>query len=281
VLLVLGGILGILYLWRRWRTASQPSEPDIEPLTPTHAAPDTGLRQFPEVIEPYEGEVASPSSRYGTSSSQEAILYEEVDVLDDDSLDDELDLEEPEIEDAETETGQEVVGPGVSRQFPRPGLQPEQVEKAAVVAAVASAGGMTRVGEYRAHYEMGTSDYDEAFDIFDTNGAYIGQCGLELVDPVGKTKDQAAALQVWLWDTNDPDTKVKVLMSEGAYRDTALRDQLAADHEVMPVGQGSEFDLRSYNLLLKGIVDKVEYAEQEPMGSIFSEMQTRLAVYLK
>jgi hypothetical protein len=31
---------------------------------------------------------------------------------------------------------------------------------------------------------------------------------------------------------------------------------------------------------LKGIVDKLEYAEQEPAGAIFSELQARIAVYL-
>ena len=86
---------------------------------------------------------------------------------------------------------------------------------------------------------------------------------------------------MWLWDTKDPDTQVKVLMSEAAYRDTALRDQLAGEHPAMSIRAGSEFELESHNLLLRGRVEKLEYAEQEPVGGIFAELALRMAVYQK
>jgi hypothetical protein len=199
--------------------------------------------------------------------AEQAVVYEEVDDLEQATYHEEPGPEETAAEGGET---------GVEQEFARPEAAP-----AAAASAATAAGAMTKVGEWQAQYELGASDYDEAFDIFDMNGAYIGQCGLELVDPVGRAHDQAAALQVWLWDTNDPDTKVKVLMSEGAYRDTGMRDQLAGEHEVMPIRVGTEFELRSYNLLLKGVVDRIGYAEQEPVGAIFSELQARMAVYLK
>ena len=135
--------------------------------------------------------------------------------------------------------------------------------------------------EFRAVYQMGEPDYDEAFDVADSSGAHLGQCGLELTEPVGKAHDQAAALQVWLWDTNDPDTKVRVLMSEGAYRDTALRAHLAAEHQAIPVRQGTEFELESYKLLLRGAVEKIDYADQDPPNGIFAEIRVRLQVYQK
>jgi hypothetical protein len=166
------------------------------------------------------------------------------------------------------------------RRFPRPGATVVAAQSG-VTATAASVAGMTREGEYRSLYQMGESDYDEAFDIHDTGGVYVGQCGVELVDPIGRTHDQAAALQVWLWDTNDPDTKVKVLMSEGAYRDASLRSQLAGEHTVLPVRAGTEFELVSYNLLLKGVVERIDYAEQEPMGGVFAELGLRLAVYMR
>ncbi len=140
---------------------------------------------------------------------------------------------------------------------------------------------LSKVGEYRAVYQMGEPDYDEAFDISDSSGAYVGQCGLELNDPIGRGHDQAAALQVWLWDTNDPDTRVKVLMSEGAYRDTGLRDQLKGEHEAIQVRPGTEFELESYNLVLRGAVERLEYAEQEPLSGIFAELAVRMQVFRK
>jgi hypothetical protein len=278
VLLVLGGILGIIYLWRRWQSSSQPSQPAIEELTPQPTVRDTGMRPFPEMADASgdQGErVAAGPAWPRTGPAREVIVYEDEDIFEQEAYEAVPAPGEAATEGGELEAEPDLAQPAASRQAARPEAAP------VVTAPVATAAGvMTKVGEWQAQYELGASDYDEAFDIYDTNGAYIGQCGLELVDPVGRAHDQAAALQVWLWDTNDPDTKVKVLMSEGAYRDAAMRDQLAGEHEVVPIRAGTGFELRSYNLLLKGIVDKIEYAEQEPAGAIFSELQARIAVYL-
>jgi len=158
--------------------------------------------------------------------------------------------------------------------------------RAPAVAATTGAGAETvagaptvKVGEFTATYLAGETDYDEAFDITDASGAYIGQCGVTLSDPIGRSHDQAAALQVWLWDTNDPDTKVKVLMSEGAYRDTVLRDQLAGDQPATSIKPGSEFELSSYKLALRGVVEKLEYTEGELAYGIFSDVVLRLQAY--
>jgi hypothetical protein len=151
--------------------------------------------------------------------------------------------------------------------------------------------GMTRAGvdggaeraaklnEFTASYHAGEPDYDEAFDIKDANGAVVGQCGLSLMMPVGRGNDQAAALQVWLWEERDQYTQVKVLISEGAYRDTSLRSQLAEDHPALQVRPGVEFELESYTLRLHGTVDKVSYLDQEPYNQMFELLVARLQVY--
>ncbi|MCX7673290.1 MAG: hypothetical protein N2Z63_06810 [Thiobacillaceae bacterium] len=109
----------------------------------------------------------------------------------------------------------------------------------------------------------------------------MGQCGLQLNDPVGPRRDQAVALQAWLWDSSDPDTKVKVLMGEGAYRDTALRSEQAGGHEVIQVRPGAEFTLESHDLLLRGKVERISYAEQEPYRGVFAELQVNFQVFRK
>ena len=43
-------------------------------------------------------------------------------------------------------------------------------------------------------FHMGEPDYDEAFDINDPTDGYMGQCGLQLNEPVGRNRDQAVAL---------------------------------------------------------------------------------------
>ncbi len=138
-----------------------------------------------------------------------------------------------------------------------------------------------RVITFRALYQMGEAGYDEGFDINDARGEYLGQCGLALNDPVGRSHDQAAALQAWLWDQRDPDTKLKVLMSEGAYRDTAMREQLKGEHEAIPVRAGTEFTLETHTLILHGTVERVEYADVDPPFTIFAELMVRFQVAQK
>ncbi len=130
--------------------------------------------------------------------------------------------------------------------------------------------------ENTAVYQMGEPDYDEAFDINDPVDGYMGQCGLQLIEPFGRDRDQAVALQVWLWDSSDPDTQTLVLMSEGAYRDTALRSQYSGEHEAISVRPGTEFELTSHDLLLRGRVEKVSYAEAEPVRGVFADLQVKL-----
>lgn len=139
---------------------------------------------------------------------------------------------------------------------------------------------LTRLGDFIAVYQ-GEGDYDEAFDINDPIDGYMGQCGLQLNDPVGRDRDQAVALQAWLWDSSDPDTRVKVLMSEGAYRDTSLRSEQAGEHEALPVRPGTEFALETHDLLLRGVVEQVSYTEQEPYRGVFAELRLKLEAYRK
>jgi hypothetical protein len=157
--------------------------------------------------------------------------------------------------------------------------EPPRSEAPAARPAPASAGSLKKLVESTAVYQMGEPDYDEAFDISDPSDGFMGQFGLQLIEPFGRERDQAVALQVWLWDSSDPDTQAMVLMSEGAYRDTALRSQHAGEHQALSVRPGAEFELASHDLLLKGRVEKVSYAEAEPPRGIFADLHVKLTVY--
>jgi len=148
-------------------------------------------------------------------------------------------------------------------------------------ASTVSAPSLVKLSEEVAVYQMGEPDYDEAFDINDPVAGYLGECGLQSNELVGRNRDQAVALRVWLYDQRDSSTQLKVLMSEGAYRDTALRSQQAGGNEVLQVRQGTEFELESHDLLLRGRVEKIDYADQEPYRGVFAELQVRMQVYRK
>ncbi len=281
VLLVLLGILLIAVLWRRWR-AAQDRRQGIgigdSPLTvlpepverwSVSGVADDAKSTWPDA-DPDEPAGSQPAVRPGWAPAAPGT----------DATRQRDDLPSPAssapaVQPLPAPVGQGTAAPKGANVEPgwRPG--------APAAPKPAVDGTPVKIGEFLAAYHMGEPDYDEAFDIHDSAGQYVGQCGLGLTTPVGRANDQAAALQVWLWDTNDPDTKVQVLMSEGAYRDTGLRDQLAGEHAATPVRARSEFQLETYNLLLSGVIENVEYADQEPANGIFAELVVRLRAYKK
>ena len=291
VILVLVGLAVILWLWNRWRSAkgknpfgpasggSPPGAQGRSAQFPASAssAPSTGSSDARKEDNSAKLEASlakSGSSDWEEVASATAVSVSAVDVPSAASPDGTLA--------AKQTSPAPAVAPVASVPLAKPAKPAASIDASPRPSAPSgSSRAPVMAREFRAVYQMGEPDYDEAFDVADSSGAHLGQCGLELTEPVGRAHDQAAALQVWLWDTNDPDTKVKVLMSEGAYRDTALRAQLAAEHQAIPVREGTEFELESYKLLLRGAVEKIDYADQELPNGIFAEIRVRLQVYQK
>lgn len=267
VLLALGALVLIVYLFRKWRAArevedSGPLGADYSTLTPpTTAAAAVAAEQEkarPLSTASYQWEEATPPA---------AQVARPIRGLDDDGL--------------EPPAGRPVSTPRPVGPVPPP-AEPSDVRGQPAgpsVPPARSTAGMPVLVENTAIYQMGEPDYDEAFDINDPVDGYMGQCGLQLIEPFGRERDQAVALQVWLWDSSDPDTQTLVLMSEGAYRDTALRSQYSGEHQALSVRPGTEFELASHDLLLRGRVEKVSYAEAEPLRGVFADLQVKMTVY--
>jgi hypothetical protein len=282
VLLFLGGLALLVFLYRRWRAAQAArGGPAIDRSVIREGAPERPPAQITE-----EARRAWPGAR--REELQEPLPA----------------MEWPEREAEEGAAGEEAIPPDFMApdttagqpqrrtpeyRVPSAGVTPPPPPRAAeptrrppAPGVVPPGGQPVKLGEWRATYHTGESDYSEAFDINDTDGAYVGYCAMDLMKPVGRNHDQAAALEVSLWDSNDPDTRVAAVMSEGAYRDTATRDQLAGSGQSVVVAKpGAEFTLETYKLLLRGTVDKVSYAEGELPNSIFAELAVRMGVYRK
>ncbi len=277
LLLVALGVALFWWLFRWWRKYQQQSAKPL--LSPE---PQRGARGLPEEPVSRADEVAAevkarwpeeqPPLRTTPAASREPAPSRAVEV--------EPDLEtytrsRPSSPPPRAEPPTAAVPPAPARPS-----EPKRPPLTLRPAPPVSPSGLKKLGEYTAIYQ-GESDYDEAFDINDPVEGYMGQCGLQLNEPVGPRRDQAVALQAWLWDSSDPDTRTKVLMSEGAYRDTALRSEQAGEHEVVQVRPGAEFTLESHDLLLKGRVDRLSYAEQEPYRGVFAELQVNFQVFRK
>ena len=274
IVLILGGIVALTYLFRRWRAARSlrtgPAIAGVPQATSAPRSPDEIAQQEKAEWPPQSASQPAAAAAL-TGVDSESYFYETEDGL----------RAEPAAFGAPLETPPPVQPPPPERpSYVPPAPEPvRRAPTAAVVVAMGTKPAGTQVSDFMAAFHMGEPDYDEAFDINDPTDGYMGQCGLQLSEQTGRNRDQAVALQAWLWDSSDPDTQTKVLMGDGAYRDTALRSQYAGQHEVIPVRAGTEFELQSHDLLLRGRVEKAEFTEQEPTRGVFAELQVRMQVY--
>ncbi len=272
VLLVLVGLAGAAYLFNRWRSArSRQAGPVLGGAT-GHAAP---------TAESSASDLATGAPSPSTSGGREAMGDAGQASAGGPPLADEGESQFYVVEPGGGETSP--AGVAASEEVHRSTAKPVTSEAtprtpAAVPGQVPS---LVKLADELAIYQMGEPDYDEAFDINDASAGYMGECGLQSNDLVGRDRDQAVALRVWLYDQRDSSTQLKVLMSDGAYRDTALRSQQMGGHEVLQVRPGLEFELESHDLMLRGRVEKVDYTDQEPYRGVFAELQVRLQVYRK
>lgn len=272
VVLALAALVVLIYLFRRWRSAQvgESAGRDEAPfdVVESHAAAAAAAEQEkarwarPETStrddwRPIPGSIDTSARSW----RDEAVATES-----------EAPTQEPRSEMPLRPVGPSPYAPGWTEPAEPPRATPS-------TPAASSVPTLQKLSENMAVYQMGEPDYDEAFDINDPVDGYMGQCGLQLIEPFGRERDQAVALQVWLWDSSDPDTQALVLMSEGAYRDTSLRSEHEGEHGALSVKPGTEFELHSHDLLLRGRVEKVTYAEAEPPRGIFADLHVKLTVY--
>jgi hypothetical protein len=131
-------------------------------------------------------------------------------------------------------------------------------------------------GHWITTYRMGESAYDESFPIETAGGEYLGECGVgisELLD----APEKVTAFEVWLFDKSDIRTITRVLLSEHAFYDEALRAKLATKGEVMLAEVGVPIVLDTTNLQVQAKVTDLQYGTAgDPANSVFSTLTIEL-----
>ena len=99
--------------------------------------------------------------------------------------------------------------------------------------------GSPPVAQFMTTYVLGDDLYDDSFSIDAPDGSFLGECGLGISETIGVgDPKKVMAFEVWLFDKNDIRTVTKVLMSEHAFRDEALKSRLAAKGEPVLIKAG-------------------------------------------
>jgi len=139
------------------------------------------------------------------------------------------------------------------------------------------------LGHFVASYVSGQDSYDQSFSIESPSGEFLGECGMGISEiiSVGPPAN-VIAFEIWLFDKNDIRTVTKVLMSNYAYNDDALRAKLAPKGEAVLVQPGKMVVLETASLRINAVISEMEYGDAAaPPQSHFSKLTVSLTPSLR
>ncbi|MDP2964474.1 MAG: hypothetical protein Q8N39_00385 [Pelolinea sp.] len=139
------------------------------------------------------------------------------------------------------------------------------------------------LSQFMTTYRQNDDLYDDSFSIDSINGEFLGECGVGIAETIGVGEPKkVTALEVWLFDKNDIQTVTKVLMSEHANNDPAIRQRLLSKGEPIVVEPGMRFVMETASLQLEAkIVDMVYARGPLPENSYFSRLTLEISVWAK
>jgi hypothetical protein len=139
------------------------------------------------------------------------------------------------------------------------------------------------VSQHMSIYILGNDLYDDSFAIETPEGAFLGECGSGISETIGVgSPKKVTAAEVWLFDKNDIRTVTKVLMSEHAFKDQALRSKLAPKGDAVMVAPGAITSLETQTLRVQIRVVDLQYGEGSlPPNSFFERLTVEIAAWPK
>ena len=143
------------------------------------------------------------------------------------------------------------------------------------------------LGQFVTTYTLGDDGYDTSFNIETPAGEFYGACGVGFSEVIGEgAPDKVTAFEVWLFDKTDPNnvqTVTKVLMSEHAYGDEALREKMKDRGEAVLVERGRNITIEGVGLQLRAQIVDFAYGVSPdlPPNSFFERLTTELTPRMK
>lgn len=134
-----------------------------------------------------------------------------------------------------------------------------------------------------AGYTLGDDFFNPSFSI-EKGTDFLGECGVDISECLGAGKPkQVTALEVWLFDKSDIRTITKVVASEYAYSDSALKSKLEAKGEILLAKPGMEIVLETTALRVRATLKELEFAtgDDMPRDSVLQKMSLEIRAWLK
>jgi hypothetical protein len=129
---------------------------------------------------------------------------------------------------------------------------------------------------------MGDDLYDDSFSVETASGEFLGETGAGISETMGVgDPKKVTAIEAWLFDKNDIRTVTKVMMSEHAYHDEAIRAKLAPKGEAVLVEPNTIITLNTRTLRVQARVVDLAYGPPGPLpeNSYFERLTIELAAW--
>ncbi|MEZ4643511.1 MAG: hypothetical protein R3E31_12400 [Chloroflexota bacterium] len=153
---------------------------------------------------------------------------------------------------------------------------------------VASAGAANAtavpIARFRTTYTRGHDAYDDSFSIENASGDFLGECGVGISESLGSDAPKnVTAFEVWLFDKNDIRTITKVVMSDHAFFDDAIKAKLATKGEQVLAREGETIVLETASLIINAEVMDMQYGAGGtlPPQSHFETVTFELSAWAK
>ena len=165
------------------------------------------------------------------------------------------------------------------------GRSPFARSSAAPAAAAATTEPLTvPIARFRTAYTRGHDTYDDSFSIENAGGDFLGECGVGISEIIGaSTPKNVTAFEVWLFDKNDIRTITKVIMSDHAFFDEALKAKLAPKGEPVLARENETIVLETATLIINAEITEMDYGENSDMpdASYFDRFTIELSAWTK
>ena len=139
------------------------------------------------------------------------------------------------------------------------------------------------IARFRTTYVLGHDTYDDSFSIENSSGDFLGECGVSIAESLGtEAPKNVTAFEVWLFDKNDIRTITKVIMSDHAFFDDALKAKLAPKGEPVLARESETLVLETATLIINAEVTELTYGTGTlPPQSFFERFTIELSAWSK
>lgn len=140
------------------------------------------------------------------------------------------------------------------------------------------------IARFRTSYGRGHDTYDDSFSIENSRGDFLGECGVGISESIGTDSPKnVTAIEVWLFDKNDIRTITKVIMSDHAFFDDALKAKLAPKGEPVLARENETIVLETATLIINAEITELEYGDDNvlPPQSYFDRFTIELSAWAK